>query len=494
MYFLDFIGSNSEIENLQPILREPDIHWSKIAIMGRLALMLFALSFLALMLLAWPAQPQDAVINWTDVHQEIDGFGGSCADFHKAFSPKMVDFFFSTSGIGLSLLRVQVVPSAADCASFFVPNGGSCMAVPSGATILRGELSIAQQAVARGVKVWSAPWSPPASMKSNGSFINGGSLLRADYSAWADTLAGYVKMMNSNGVPIYAMSVQNEPDNAQSWGSATYTAQQMHDFVPHLYSALQSAGVGSTKIMIAEAAQWDFSLAAVAMDDPTVAGDVGILAAHGYGSARILAPRTYGKHVWQTENSSTSLTYDGSMKDGLSWASVIHRYLAVANVNAWHAWFLSDGPDYGGGTDNAALTDIDLNYPKRAYVIGQWSKFVRPGWYRIGVSYSFGPLGLTAFKDPDSRSFAIVAINPGRIRVRQTFSLNGFSTNAVTPWITSARLSLAAQPPISVSGASFTYTLPASSVTTFSGSATQSATNTGFTPKREWMTDLVSNR
>jgi glucuronoarabinoxylan endo-1,4-beta-xylanase len=57
--------------------------------------------------------------------------------------------------------------------------------------------------------------------------------------------------------------------------------------------------------------------------------------------------------------------------------------------------------------------------------------------------------------------------------VPQTFSLNGFSTNAVTPWITSASLSLAAQAPVSVSGSSFTYTLPASSVTTFYGTATE---------------------
>jgi glucuronoarabinoxylan endo-1,4-beta-xylanase len=438
---------------------------------GRLVRITLICFLLALILFAWSHYPRTAVINWSDVHQVIDGFGGSCADFHKAFSPEMADFFFTTSGIGLSLLRVQVVPSAADCTSFFVPNGASCLPVPSGATILQGELAIAQQAVVRGVKVWSTPWSPPASMKTNGSFINGGSLLPADYSAWADSLAGYVKLMNSNGVPIHAMSIQNEPDIAINYGSATYSAQQIHDFVPYLYSALRSAGAGSTRIMIAEASRWDFSLSAVAMDDAAIAGDVGILAAHGYGPDRILAPKNYGKHVWQTEDSSQSPTYDGTIQDGVSWASKIHTYLTVANVNAWHWWFLSNGHNYGDGTDNGALTDVNLNYPKRAYVIGQWSKFVRPGWYRIGVSYGFGPLWITAFKDQGSRSFALVAVNPRRIRVRQTFSFNGFSTNSLTPWITSASLSLAVQPPVSVNGASFTYTLPASSVTTFSGTS-----------------------
>jgi glucuronoarabinoxylan endo-1,4-beta-xylanase len=430
---------------------------------------LLASCALAALVLVCSALDRTAVTNWTDSHQVIDGFGASCADFYEPLPSEMADFFFTTSGIGLSLLRTQVVPSAADCTSFFGPDGGSCLSVPSGATILVGELAIAKQAVARGVTLWSAPWSPPAAMKDNGSFINGGSLLQANYSTWAASLAGYVKMMSSNGVPLYAISVQNEPDIIQDYGSSTYTAQQLRDFLPYLYSALQSGGVGSTKIMIAEASQWDFRLAASAMEDPFVAAKVGILAAHGYGSKRIVAPTTYGKHVWQTEDSSQSSTYDGSIEDGLLWARKIHIYLTVANVNAWHWWFLSDGPKYGNGTDNAALTDINQNYPKRAFVIGQWSKFIRPGWSRIGVSHYFSHLLITAFKDPENRSFVIVAVNPSVQVVPQRFSLKGFSTKSVTPWITSASSSIAAQPPVSVNGASFTYALPASSVTTFFG-------------------------
>lgn len=424
---------------------------------------------LALALFVWFVSARTAVINWMDSYQIIDGFGGSCAGFYDPLSSEMADFFFTTSGIGLSLLRTQVMPSVADCDFRYRVDGVSCQTVPSGATILTGELDIAKQAVTRGVTVWSAPWSPPASMKNNGSFINGGSLLHAEYSAWAASLASYVQMMKSNGVPLYAISVQNEPDIAQDYGTSTYTSEELRDFVPYLYSALESAGVGSTKIMIAEASQWDFSLALAAMEDPAVAPKVGVLAAHGYGRKKIVAPTTYGKHVWQTEDSSQSSTYDGSIEDGLSWARKIHSYLTVADVNAWHVWFLSDGQRYGNATDNAALTDTNLNYPKRAFVIGQWSKFVRPGWSRIGVSYYFGPLKISAFKDPRNRSFAIVAVNSSAKVVQQTFSLKGFSTTSVTPWTTSASLSLEPQAPVPVEGTSFTYTLPASSVTTFSG-------------------------
>lgn len=436
----------------------------------RLVRIILICFLLALILFAWSHSPRTAVINWTEVHQIIDGFGGSCADFDEPLPSEMADFFFTTSGIGLSLLRIQVVPSVADCKASF--GGGECLEVGSGATILKGELAIAKQAVARGVTVWSTPWSPPASMKDNGSFINGGKLLPNYYSAWAESLASYVKLLNSDGVPIYAMSVQNEPDLTTGYGSATFSGQELHDFVPYLHSALKSAGMEKTKIMIAEDSKWDFSLTNGAMADPKVASDVGILAAHGYGSARTVKPANYGKQVWQTEDSSQSSVFDGSMTDALLWASKIHAYLAAAEVNAWHWWFLSDGPKYGNGTDNSALTDINLKYPKRTYVMGQWSKFVRPGWCRIGVSYS-GPLQITAFKDPGNRSFAIVVVNSGSKAVPQTFSLNEFSAESVTPWVTSGTLSLAAQTPVSVGGPSFTYTLPASSVTTFSGTVSK---------------------
>jgi glucuronoarabinoxylan endo-1,4-beta-xylanase len=408
-----------------------------------------------------------ATINWTDVRQSIDGFGGSSADFLTSLTPAQADFFFTTAGIGLSILRTQIIPDLATCNAEF--HDGGCS--DSNGQILNGELGTAQLAVARGAIVFSTPWSPPAAYKSNSSFRNGGHLLSSRYSDWAREIATYIPMMTDHGVPIYAVSVQNEPNGSADYGSCMYTAQEMRDFVPYLYSALQSVGARSTKIMIAEESAWAIDLTSTAMTDPKVAPEVGIIAAHGY-AGKIKAYHTGRARLWQTEDSSQSPTYDGSMEDGMSWAVKIHDYLAVANVNAWVWWFLTDMPRQGEGTDNAALTDINGNIPKRAYVIGQWSRFVRPGWSRIGATY-FGPLRITAFKDPEGRSFAIVAVNPSARAVRQTFSLHGFSANTITPWITSADVSLTAQAPISVSGARFSHTLPGSSVTTFSGDVLQ---------------------
>lgn len=413
----------------------------------------------------WPLAHPTAVIRWTDLRQTMDGFGGSSADFLDGLTPAQADFFFSQNGIGLSLLRTQIIPDAATCAANFASNGCS----GTNGQILSGELATAKLAAARGATVFSTPWSPPAAYKTNHSFTNGGSLLSSRYADWAEKIAAYVDMMTRNGVPVYAVSVQNEPDLATSYGSCTYTARQIHDFVPYLYSALNAVGAKSTKIMIAEQSSWAIDLTAMAQADPGVARQVGIIAAHGY-KGDIRPFQTANAHLWQTEDSSQSPVYDGSLSDALHWAQKIHGYLVTANVNAWVWWFLTDMPRQGEGEDNAALTDLKGNIPKRTYVLGQWSKFVRPGWSRIGVSYS-GPLLISAFKDPNSGTFAIVAVNQGKTPLSQTFAFRGCFANSVTPWITSETLSLQKQASVPVNAASFHYTIPPFSVVTFSGAA-----------------------
>jgi glucuronoarabinoxylan endo-1,4-beta-xylanase len=391
---------------------------------------------------------QPAIINWTELHQEIDGFGASSASDMpelNAITDARADMFFDPfKGIGLSLLRTQIQPD------------GSSL-----------EIVTAQKAAARGARVWAAPWTPPANYKTNGTLERGGYLITSNYSGWASVLAGYIKWMRSKGVPIYALSVQNEPDISQTYGSCLYSAQNIHDFVPHLYSALQSTGVGDTKIMIAEQYHWAFDLTDVAMADPSVAQYVGIIAAHGYGNERILAHSSGDAHLWETEDSGapTNGKFDGSIQDGLKWASKIHEFLTVANVNAWHWWTLMTDED-----DNGGLTDMHGSPAKRMFILGHWSKFVRPGWQRIGVTAS-GSVEISAFKDPKNRSFAIVALNTDRYSKAQTFSLQGFSTDSIIPWVTSASSSLAPQVPVVVSGSTFTYRLSASSVTTFTGTA-----------------------
>jgi glucuronoarabinoxylan endo-1,4-beta-xylanase len=356
-------------------------------------------------------------INWSSLHQTIDGFGASVAGFTSPLTTSLADSFFRTdTGIGLSIIRGQIIPDSATCTSYF--GAGECVA-SSGATSLNGELQIIQQAQARGVTTFFASsWSPPGSMKSNGSWGTGGSFIgnTANYTAYATLLASYVSLLKANGVPLAAVGPQNEPDVSQSYPSATWSATELHDFIPYLHAALGTAGVSSTGILFPENACWQTgynALAATSMNDNTVAPDVSYMAQHGYcGPANPVAVNAYGKRLWQTEISSQVGGYDGSMTEALGWASIIHGYLATAQVNAFVWWCLSDAVGQGDGVDNSCLTDSNGRLASRAYVTGNWSKFVRPGWVRIDVTDTSG-LKITAFKDSTTGQFAVVVVNSG---------------------------------------------------------------------------------
>ncbi len=156
---------------------------------------------------------------------------------------------------------------------------------------------------------------------------------------------------------------------------------------------------------------------------------------------------------------------DSSIGNGIYYAERIYLFLTVAEVNAWHYWWLN-----AYSTSNEGLMDTNANPTKRMFALGNYSRFVRPGFYRIGVSNNASTF-VSAYKDPASANFAIVAVNPVSATVTQIFNLSGFSAGAVTPWITSVDQSLSSQADVPVSGSSFSYSIPAASVVTFVGQA-----------------------
>ncbi|MGH7967639.1 MAG: hypothetical protein ACREIC_02815, partial [Limisphaerales bacterium] len=393
------------------------------------------------------SRAQECTVDWNDVRQQIDGFGASSAFLTATWTAAQANLFFSTNaGIGLSLLRTQIQP------------GGFANA---------NEIALMQMAQARGARVWSAPWSPQASFKNNNNTI-GGSFLSASNQAYANQLAGYVAKLTTSGVHLYALSIQNEPDASVNYVSCSWTAQQLHDFIPYLYDALAASNVSSTRIMLPESESWNGTyLAATAMADPVVAAQVGILGNHNYdgidfnhGATAVPgAQQTYGKPLWQTEV-STGDPFDGSITNALYWAGRIHLFMTVAQANAWHYWWLIPW----GGTDNQGLTDASGNAAKRCYAVGQFSRFVRPNYHRIGAVTRQGDTLISAYKDSVSPGFAIVAINPDTAGIAQTFVLTNFTAPSVTPWLTSSSASLARQASLPLTNAIFTYQLPAMSV------------------------------
>ena len=445
-----------------------------------------------LILVAVPSSfAQSTTVNWATTYQTMDGFGGQTWASANSISDAQADLLFSTTaGIGLSIVRTANTPDNS---------------IPDIVTL--------QKAVARGAKVELGLQSPPAFMKTSNNF-SGGSLLSSSYSAYATYIVNWIKTLASDGVPVSYLDIQNEPDVDGSGGSCTdagclgravWTASNFDIFVANdLGPALASAGLNNIKVMLPSLAEWfDQDLASTCLNDSNCARYVSIVSGHGYewsggnlatdgtGVAACCHSATpyplalnNGKHVWLAEvngglseiGSTGNSPFDPSIADAMVWSHNLHDFLTISSVSGWEYWELASWND---NNYNDGWVDHNFNPGKRYYALGNWTKFVRPGWVRIGTTTNpQSGVYVTAFKETSSGKFAIIVLNRNSGSVDLSVSLSGFpSVGSVTPIVTSASDNLAEQSVTAVSGGEFSYSLPATSVVTFIGTASASASN-----------------
>lgn len=385
-----------------------------------------------------------ATVNWADTRQQIDGFGAGVVFLDAGLSPLTdanADKLFksgTTNQLGLSLLRVRIAPNSSWSTSVSAWNDS---------------VSDARKAAARGAGVLATPWTPPAAMKDNGVLTNG-SLLPAEYANYAAYLKRYADNMLANGVLLRAVSVQNEPDWGTTYESCVWTPSQFLNFF-----RTNAAGIGSTPVMMPESLGFNPNYSDPALNDAVAVTNVDLIGGHLYGVATIQDyPNAHnkGKPTWMTEY----LENDQTIESAIQTAQQIHDCLTTGNMSAYIWWKCL-------GNANGLLNAAGV-IQKRGYVMSQFSRFVRPGFYRIGGT-NLGSGRVSAYKNPANNQFAIVAINPCGFAFSQTINLANFPGGSLTPWITSPSQSLAVQSSFVVSNAAFAYTLPPLSAVTFVG-------------------------
>ena len=127
--------------------------------------------------------------------------------------------------------------------------------------------------------------------------------------------------------------------------------------------------------------------------------------------------------------------------------------------------------------DNEGLTDLagdSFVVTKRLWTFGNYSRFVRPGWVMLGAtSHPATNVFVTAFKDPVTSRFVLVAINNTDEPVTVQTRFDGFSCASLTPWVTDAASDLVEKPAAAGPATGFPLVLGAKSVTTFVGAANQ---------------------
>ena len=405
------------------------------------------------------AAATDVTVNLGAFEQTMDGFGICNTYQSTAISDATADQFFDQNkGIGLSIFRLGIKP-----------DGSSW-----------GPIGDAKKAADRGAIVWAAPWTPPANCKSNNSTANGGHLNMSCYDSWANTLAAFPAKAKQGGVTVMGISVQNESDNATPYESTLYTNEEMVAFIKVLGPKLKALSP-PVKLLGPESTRWEdlwggspnkgsYSYGTAILADSTAAGLVDILATHMYETQVAVAPPAgVTKPIWQTEMSGV-MGYpeagpSSDIGNGIVWANWIYDAIVVGRAGAWHAWWMTSLND-----DNEGLLLLGSGSTKRFYTVGNYSKFIRPGYKRVTLSGTVpANVKVTAYTNTSDGTVVIVAINSGTSVVSLPLFLSGPAPCAMTPWVTSANDNLASKTAVSVSGSRLAPVLAAQSVTTFVG-------------------------
>jgi len=297
------------------------------------------------------------------------------------------------------------------------------------------------------MRILASPWSPPAWMKTNNRMDDGGAL-RSEYApAWAQYYVKFVRaMQDEEGISIWALTVQNEPQAKQVWESCLYTPAQERDFVrDHLGPALERAGLGGVKLLALDhnrdilEAHADASLG-----DPDSVKYLWGMALHWYVSndfeaASRVHARYPDKQILFTEGCWEGGSGIGSWSHGEGYARQM-----IGDFNNWVCGFIDwnvvldqrGGPNHVGNFCDAPVIvntgTRQVTYGPSFYYIGHFSKFVQPGAHRIASSG--GPEGLEsiAFENPDG-SLVTVVLNETDAQVAFTLTAKGESLTCTIP-------------------------------------------------------------
>jgi len=418
------------------------------------------------------ASAQNAVVNYGTAEQTIRGFGGATAWLGQLTVPQANALFSPTSGLGLSVLRVRIDPTGSPTSTppwaTTAPNTGSWL----------DEVTNAQNAVAANPKaiVMATPWTAPASLKSSSSsqpFFSGtcspaagfcgGFLEPSNYATYAQYLEDFVTYFdNTAGFDLYAISMQNEPDFANvDYESCNWTAAQMDAWIATDASTL------TTKLIMPESFQFIQAQSNTALEDPDAEPLISIIGGHLYGASP--SPYTLAqqdrKELWMTEHMFTPAGSQPAIGDALQLAEEIHNSMVVGNYSAYVYWWIWDDPadDINYGLINSSTTAPVPTYYGDA--IGQFSKFIQPGYVMVSASDPIPGVFDSAYMGDGN--LVIVAINSNTTATSFPVTIQGQAATSFTPYQTSATETMAQLTPVSVTGGSFTYSLPAQSITTF---------------------------
>jgi glucosylceramidase len=390
-----------------------------------------------------PTERQVCVfVNPLKTFQTFLGIGGAISDasaevFAKLSKDKqeeLLNAYYSTEkGIGYSLMRTNINSTDFSSDSYtYIAEGDKSLKTFNIEHDKKYRIPMIKRATATAggkITMYVSPWSPPAFMKSNNSLLQGGSLLAEYFQPWANYYSKFIKAYEKEGIPIWGLTLQNEPMAIQKWESCIYTAEEERDFLKnYLGPTLAKEGLGDKKIIV-----WDHNRdlmnqrANVIFSDPEASKFAWGLGFHWYETWAGGKPMfdNVGK-VNEAYPSKNLIFTEGCVEkfDAAQyqfWANGVRYGTSMINdfnngTVAWTDWNIlldeNGGPNHVGNFCFAPVhgdtKKNELIYTPSYYYIGHFSKFIRPNAKRVSTVVSRDSLLSTSFINSNGKMVTVV--------------------------------------------------------------------------------------
>jgi glucosylceramidase len=414
-----------------------------------------------------PVETEVAVfVDPSKTFQTMLGIGGALTDaaaetFYKLPKDKQQElltaYYDKDKGIGYTLARTNIQSCDFSSESYsYVKDNDAALTTFDISHDKQYRIPFIKEVIkAAGGKLtlFASPWSPPGWMKTNGDVLHGGKLKPEFDQSWANFYVKFIKAYELEGVPVWGLTVQNEPLATQTWESCVYTATEERDFVKnYLGPTLFKAGLANKKLIV-----WDhnrdmmYQRASTILEDPEAAKYVWGVGYHWYETwtgagmnfenERRVAGAFPGKHLLFTEGCAES--FNASRYNEWSLGER-YGYSMINDFNAgtvgWTDWnILLDehgGPNHVGNfcfaPVHADTKSGTLIYTNSYYYMGHFSKFIHPGAKRIAAAASRDVLLSTAYVNPDGK-LAVVVMNKTDDNIDYFLWIKGKAAKTTSP-------------------------------------------------------------
>jgi glucosylceramidase len=378
----------------------------------------------------------------TKTFQTFMGIGGAITDasaevYAKLSKEKQQEFmnayYDKDEGIGYSLLRTTMHSSDFSNGSYtYIKEGDTSLKTFSIEHDRQFRIPMLKEAIKTAggkLLLYVSPWSPPAFMKNTKNMLKGGILLPEYYQAWASYYAKFIKAYEKEGMPIWGLTIQNEPMATQTWESCIFSAEAERDFLKNfLGPTMAKEGLGDKKIVV-----WDHNRdlmnqrANTIFSDPEAAKYAWGMGFHWYESwAGGTEMYDNVRKVYEAYPDKKLLFTEGCIEkfDATKyqfWPNAERYGISMINdfnngTSGWTDWNIlldqNGGPNHVGNfcfaPVHADTNTGELIYTPSYYYIGHFSKFIRPDAKRVSSAVSRSSLLSTSFLNTDGKMVTIV--------------------------------------------------------------------------------------